>query len=80
MGDRLYFRGYKRMKIKWLIIMIVVFFAVGITCSTIIINNKNTEEVDLIAINDLVKTVEKIGDKFRKKLFTAVAYSSHIQL
>lgn len=69
MGDRLYFRGYKRMKIKWLIIMIVVVFAVGITCSTIIINNKNTEEVDLIAINDLVKTVEKNWGQIQEETF-----------
>lgn len=39
--------------------MISVVFVAGITFSIIIINNKNITEVDLVAINDVVKTVER---------------------
>lgn len=47
------------MKMKLLIVMISVVFAAGITFSIVIINNKNITEVDLVAINDVVKTIEK---------------------
>lgn len=47
------------MKMKLLIVMISVVFVAGITFSIIIINNKNITEVDLVAINDVVKTVER---------------------
>ncbi len=47
------------MRIKLLIVMISVVFVAGITFSIIIINNKNITEVDLVAINDVVKTVER---------------------
>ena len=47
------------MKIKLLMLIIFVVFAAGITFSIIVINNKNISEVDLVAINDVVKTVEK---------------------
>ena len=47
------------MRLKLLIVMILVVFAAGITFSIIIINNKNISEVDIVAINDVVKTVEK---------------------
>ena len=47
------------MKINVLIVAMLGVFAAGITFSIIIINNKNMTEVDLVAINDVVKTVEK---------------------
>jgi len=49
--------------------MILVVFAIGITFSIIIINNKNIEEVDLVAINDVVKTVEKNWGHVSEKTF-----------
>lgn len=39
--------------------MIFVVFASGITFSIIVVNNKNISQSDLVAINDVVKTVEK---------------------
>ncbi|MFC7687358.1 ATP-binding protein [Ureibacillus sp. GCM10028918] len=57
------------MRIKLLVVMIVAFFAVGITMSFTIINNKNTPEMDLVAINDVVKTVEKNWGKLNEETF-----------
>ena len=47
------------MRIKLLIVTILVVFSVGIVLSVIVIKNNHIPEVDLIAINDVVKTVEK---------------------
>ena len=47
------------MRIKLLIVMIFIVFTTGITFSIIIIHNKNIAEVNLVAVNDVVKTVEK---------------------
>lgn len=47
------------MKIKRLIAFILASFSMGIALSIIIIKDKNISEVDLVAINDVVKTVEK---------------------
>lgn len=57
------------MRIKLLLVMILVVFATGITCSILIINNKNITEVDLVAINDLVKTVEKNWEQVSEETF-----------
>ncbi len=47
------------MRLKLFIVMILVVFAAGITFSISMISNKNISEVDLVAINDVVKTTEK---------------------
>lgn len=47
------------MRLKILIVTILAVFSAGIVLSVIIIKNKNSPEVNLVAINDLVKTVEK---------------------
>ena len=47
------------MRIKFLIVTILFVFSVGIVLSVIVIKNNNISEVDLVAINDVVKTVEK---------------------
>ena len=49
--------------------MIVVVFAAGITFSLIIINNKNISEVDLVAINDVVKTAENNWGQISEETF-----------
>lgn len=63
------------MKIKLLICMILVIFAIGITFSIIIINNKDISEVDLVSINDVVKTVEKNWGQVSEETF----YNSDIK-
>ncbi|MEK3996546.1 HAMP domain-containing sensor histidine kinase [Psychrobacillus sp. FSL K6-2365] len=63
------------MKIKLLICMILVVFAIGITFSIIIINNKDIPKVDLVAINDVVKTVEKNWGQVSEETF----YNSDIK-
>ncbi|MCM3110702.1 HAMP domain-containing sensor histidine kinase [Lederbergia lenta] len=47
------------MKIKWLIMLVLIVFSAGIVLSVIVIKNKNVSEVDPVAINNVVKTVEK---------------------
>lgn len=63
------------MKIKLLMCMILVIFAIGITFSIIIINNKDISEVDLVAINDVVKKVEKNWGQVSEETF----YNSDIK-
>lgn len=55
--------------------MILVVFAIGITFSIIIINNKDISKVDLVAINDVVKTVEKSWGQVSEETF----YNSDIK-
>lgn len=55
--------------------MILVVFAIGITFSIIIINNKDISKVDLVAINDVVKTVEKNWGQVSEETF----YNSDIK-
>lgn len=57
------------MKIKLIIVLILSVFTAGITFSIVIINNKNISEVDLVAINDVVKTVEKNWGQLSKETF-----------
>ncbi|MER2172767.1 MAG: sensor histidine kinase, partial [Psychrobacillus psychrodurans] len=57
------------MKIKLLMCMILVVFAIGITFSIIIINKKDISKVDLVAINDVVKTVEKNWGQVSEETF-----------
>ena len=47
------------MKIKMVIVALLGVFVAGITLSIIIISYNNMTEVDLVAINDVVKTAEK---------------------
>jgi len=47
------------MRLKLLMVTILVVFSAGIISSVIVIKNNPIPEVDLIAINDVVKTVEK---------------------
>lgn len=63
------------MKIKLLISMILAVIAIGITFSMVIINNKDISEVDLVAINDVVKTVEKNWGQVSEETF----YNSDIK-
>ena len=49
----------KPMRLKLLMVTILVVFSAGIVSSVIVIKNNPITEVDLIAINDVVKTVEK---------------------
>lgn len=47
------------MRIKWLIVTVLVLFSVGIIFSILVIKNTNLTNVDLVAVNDVVKTTEK---------------------
>ncbi|KOS71478.1 histidine kinase [Lysinibacillus contaminans] len=47
------------MRIKLLIIIFLVIFTTGITFPIIMINHKNISEVNIVAINEVVKTVER---------------------
>lgn len=49
--------------------MIVFVFAAGITFSLITIKNKNISEVDLVAINDVVKTAENNWGQISEETF-----------
>lgn len=55
------------MRIKLIIVMILIIFTTGILSSIIIINNKNISEVDLVAINEVVKTVENNWGQINKE-------------
>lgn len=57
------------MRIKLVIVLILAVFTAGITFSILIINNKNISEVDLVAINDVVKTVEKNWGQVSEETF-----------
>ena len=57
------------MRIKLLIVGIFVIFAAGITFSIMIISNKNIAEVDLVVINDVVKTAEKNWGQINEETF-----------
>ncbi|QCR32387.1 HAMP domain-containing sensor histidine kinase [Lysinibacillus sp. SGAir0095] len=57
------------MRIKLLIVSVLVVFSAGISFSMIVINNKNSSEMDLVAINDVVKTVEKNWGQVSEEIF-----------
>ncbi|MEK3889818.1 HAMP domain-containing sensor histidine kinase [Bacillus sp. FSL K6-3431] len=57
------------MKIKWLIVLILVVFSVGIVLSIMVIKSKNISEIDLVAINDVVKTVERNWGQVSEETF-----------
>ncbi|MFJ6266821.1 ATP-binding protein [Lysinibacillus xylanilyticus] len=57
------------MRINLIIVVILVVFALGITFSISTINNKNISEVDLVAINDVVKIVEKNWGQVSEEIF-----------
>jgi histidine kinase len=47
------------MRLRFLIVIILIVFIAGIVLSIIVIKNKHISEVDVVAINDVVKTAEK---------------------
>ncbi|MGE8206049.1 HAMP domain-containing sensor histidine kinase [Heyndrickxia sp. NPDC080065] len=55
------------MRIKLLMVTFVVLIATGITFPIIMINKKNISEVNIIAINEVVKTVEKNWGQINKE-------------
>ncbi|MEO4055387.1 ATP-binding protein [Solibacillus sp. CAU 1738] len=57
------------MRIKLLMVIVFVIFAAGISFSIIMINNKNISEVNIVAINDVVKTVEKNWEQINNETF-----------
>ena len=57
------------MKVRLVIVLILVVFSIGIALTIIVINNKNIAEVDLVAINDIVKTVEENWGKVSNETF-----------
>lgn len=57
------------MRIRLLIVTILIVFSAGIVLSFMIIKNKNMEEIDLAAINDVVKTVEKNWGQVSEEAF-----------
>lgn len=57
------------MNIKRLIAMILLLCGTGIVLSAIIIKDKNLSEVDIVAINDVVKTVEKNWGRVSEETF-----------
>lgn len=60
------------MRLKWLIVMILVVFSSGIVTSVIIIKNKSIPEVNLVAVNEVVKTVEKNWGQVNGDLFKQI--------
>ncbi len=57
------------MRIKLLIGTAIVAFIAGMILSVIVINSKNMKEVDLAAINDVVKTAEKNWGRISRETF-----------
>ncbi|MEH7225669.1 HAMP domain-containing sensor histidine kinase [Bacillus sp. JJ1566] len=57
------------MRIKLLTVMILVVFSAGIVISVLVIKNHHISEVDLVAINDVVKTVEKNWGQVSEETF-----------
>ncbi|MEH7235403.1 HAMP domain-containing sensor histidine kinase [Bacillus sp. JJ1562] len=57
------------MRIKLLIVTILVVFSIGIVLSVIVIKNNNISELDFVAINDVVKTVEKNWGQVSEETF-----------
>ena len=69
MGNRICVRGYQAMRIKLLIILFLIIFAAGVTFPIIMMNNKNISEVNIVAINEVVKTVEKNWGQINNETF-----------
>ncbi|MFE3576037.1 ATP-binding protein [Lysinibacillus sp. NPDC059133] len=57
------------MRVKLLSVLLLVIFVAGITFPIIMINNKNSSEVNIVAINELVKTVEKNWGQINNETF-----------
>ena len=57
------------MRIKSLIVIILVVFSASVVLSVIVIKNKNISDVDVVAINDVVKTVEKNWGQISEETF-----------
>lgn len=55
------------MRIKLLIVLFLIVFTVGITFPIMMMNNKNISEVNIIAINEVVKTIEKNWGQINKE-------------
>jgi len=63
------------MRIKFLIVLFLVIFVTGITFPIIMINNKNISEVNLVAINEVVKTVEKNWGQVNKETLNNTGFN-----
>lgn len=57
------------MRIKLMIGMAIVAFIAGMILCVIVINSKNMKEVDLAAVNDVVKTAEKNWGRISRETF-----------
>lgn len=57
------------MKVRLVIVTILVVFSAGLVFSIVVIKNKHISEVDLVAINDVVKTVEKNWGQINEETF-----------
>lgn len=57
------------MRIKLAIVMILAVFGAGISISVVIIKNKSISEVDLVAINEVVKIVENNWGHINEETF-----------
>ncbi|MCC3357825.1 HAMP domain-containing sensor histidine kinase [Bacillus sp. REN16] len=57
------------MRIKIFIVTIIVVFSAGTVLSIFMIHSKYSSEVDLVAINDVVKTVEKNWGQISEETF-----------
>src|SRR5690606_32415913 len=54
-----------------LIVIILTIFLVGVTSSMLIIRDNNMTDVDIVALNDTVKTVETHWGQISKETFTS---------
>ncbi len=57
------------MRIKLLLVTILVIFSTGIFLSVLVIKNKSISEVDLVALNDVVKTAEQNWGQINEEIF-----------
>ena len=60
--------------------MILVIFTLGITFSIIIINNKGISEVNVVAINEVVKTVEKNWGQINKETMNNIDFKQSLAI
>ncbi|MRX73436.1 sensor histidine kinase [Bacillus lacus] len=60
------------MKVKFIIFTITVVFITGILLSVIVIRNNSMEEVDLAAINDVIKTAENNWGQISEETFRTI--------
>ncbi|MEY9979098.1 sensor histidine kinase [Lysinibacillus sp. RC79] len=68
------------MRIKLLSVLLLVIFVAGITFPIIMINNKNISEVNIVAINELVKTVEKNWGQINNETFNNSGFQQPLMI